>query len=195
MKKIIGVTGNMGTGKSTLAKELSKHCHLHIIELDDLRRYALWESNEPHHVKLRENLAQLFQIEIKCTWISREQFTSKLFSSPESLHAYSSIATPVLHQDTLRNINSTHINTLIVWAWLLEEGYTQFVNSFVILVSCQHERLNQETSDTNLTQRRILEPSHESRLYSARNIKIIEFDNSNNMNTKLIKHLVSKINE
>jgi dephospho-CoA kinase len=195
MKKIIGITGNMGTGKSTLAKELAKACPLHIIELDDLRRYALWESTESHHIELRKNLAELFQLELKDTWMDRELFTDILFASSKNLKNYSAIATPILYQDTQIKIKSQDSNTLVVWAWLLEEGYTQFLNSFVILTYCKTERLTQALSDTNLTQRRSLEPSYESRLAFAKDIEIFEFDNSDDMNMQLVQNLVSKINE
>lgn len=195
MKKVIGITGNMGTGKSTLAKELSKITSLHTIELDDLRRYALWQSNEIHHIKLRQKLAHLFNLEIKNTWINREIFTEVLFSSPQNLKSYSDIATPVLYQDTKNKIDSQDINTLVVWAWLLEEGYIKLLNSFVILTSSKKERLTQELSDTNLTQRRSLEPSYQSRLSFNNDIEIFEFDNSDDLNYELINTIVSKINE
>ena len=63
------------------------------------------------------------------------------------------------------------------------------------MTSSKKERLTQELSDTNLTQRRSLEPSYQSRLSFNNDIEIFEFDNSDDLNYELINTIVSKINE
>lgn len=194
MRKIFGIAGNMGTGKSTLVKELAKYCHLNIIELDDLRRYALWESIEPKHVNLRQQLAGVFNLDLTNGWLDRDKFTKTLFSSPENLDKYRIIATCGLKADTQEKIESTSLHTAVVWAWLLEEHYTDLLNSFVILTYSFQERLLEALDTENLKQRRSLEPTYSSRLLYKNKFEIIEFDNSAKLNHQAIQILAEKIN-
>lgn len=148
---IFGITGVMGSGKTTLVHNLQKrflaqNTPLHIIELDDIRRYALWASIEPRHVELRQKLVKAFSLvgQGEHCLLDRHEFGSFLFENEHNLFIYSCIATPVLKLDVKNKIDSItqqdHLDKgmyiAIVWAQLLEEGYEEFINSFVIINSC-----------------------------------------------------------
>ena len=195
MNKTFGIAGNMGTGKSTLAKAFAELIQLQVVELDDLRRYALWDSSEVHHKELRQKLAYVFDLALFDGWLDRKEFTKTLFSSSQNLNLYSKIATPLLIQDTQNLIDTSNQHCAIVWAWLLEEGYSSLLDSFVILTHCSEERLTKELDNDSLIQRRSLEPTFESRLAYSKTIPIIEFDNSGTLNRALILKIVEKINE
>ncbi len=141
----------MGSGKTTLAhnlqrRMLTRNTPLQIIELDDVRRFALWDSNLPHHVELRRKLASSFnlaEVGENCR-LDRFEFGSLLFESERNLFIYSCLATPVLKLDVKNQIDKIieqdtldrGVYIAIVWAQLLEEGYEEFINSFVVINNC-----------------------------------------------------------
>jgi len=179
--KTIGITGHLGVGKSTLAQRLVKHCDFAIIELDDVRRHALWESLEPQHVLLRKQLADAFNIGLEQSFMNRELLTSIIFQNYENLQKYSRIATPVLKQDVREKIKN---NSFVVWAWFLEETYTDITNSFTILVKRSVETIPE------MSARQRLEPLYSSKLQYQENFDIMEYNpTQDNFN-----FLVDKIN-
>lgn len=159
----IGITGALGSGKSTLAHKIkTNNPHYHIIEVDDLRRYVLWESLEEEHLSLREQLCHAFHLPV----FDRVIFTDLIFSSIENLSLYRSIMTPVL-----KNMVQQHITQynycIVVWAYLIEEQYVDMVN-IVYLTSCPFhvikDRLSISNEDSHLHQRFVFEPSYQSRI-------------------------------
>jgi MoaA/NifB/PqqE/SkfB family radical SAM enzyme/dephospho-CoA kinase len=148
MNIVFGITGNLGTGKSSLAIDLQSYwstqgTELKIIELDDVRRYALWKSTQLHHIQLRKDLAKELNIlsEGEFHWLNRKAFTELIFSSKEMLDNYANIATPIFMYDIQKDISSENLDAVIVWAHLLEENYEQLLTSSVILTDCSSETI------------------------------------------------------
>ena len=148
MKIVFGITGNLGTGKSSLAIDLQAYWatqgkELKIIELDDVRRYALWKSTQLHHIQLRKDLAKELNIpsESEFHWLNRKAFTELIFSSKEMLDNYANVATPVFIYDIKKDIGSENLDAVIVWAHLLEENYEQLLTSSVIITDCSSETI------------------------------------------------------
>lgn len=205
---VYGITGSLGVGKSSLAKELRYHwncihdSYLYIIELDDIRRYVLWESIDNEHVALRIELAKLFSLtpRTEYAWLERSEFTRILFSSKKKLQDYSLIATPVLKAYVQKEIKK-HPYCLLVWAYLIEEDYLSLINKFTLLVNTPAhivlKRFYQVFSEDNLQnydvmQRIIIEPSYESRLIylQQQNINHYEYNNDDHFDKHSIQKLV-----
>jgi dephospho-CoA kinase len=143
MNIVFGITGSLGAGKTSLAVDLQSYWatqgkQLKIIELDDVRRYALWNSSQKHHIQLRKDLAKKLNIqsETEFHWLNRKMFTELIFSSREMLDVYAEIATPIFIADIEKNIKSEDLDVVIVWAHLLEENYDVLLNSSVIITDC-----------------------------------------------------------
>lgn len=190
MNKIIGITGTLGSGKSTFAHYLKQsNPSLHILELDDIRRYALWHSQEPHHILLRQKLASAFNLKHVNPYymLDRKHTTECIFQDTHSLSLYSAIATPILQQDISHYIQQHKGTFVIVWAYLLEEHYDAFINGSVFIVDCElsliNERLlqqNDNLSKQDILKRKSIEPTYENKVQLAlqRNIEFIEVKNT-----------------
>lgn len=140
---VFGITGNLGSGKSSLAIDLQSYWatqnkQLNIVELDDIRRYALWKSTENHHIQLRKDLSKALKIssDSNLYWLDRKEFTELIFSDRKILDIYVDIATQVLMYDIKKIINLEKLDTVIVWAHLLEENYDKLLTGSVIITDC-----------------------------------------------------------
>lgn len=139
---VFGITGILGAGKSTLAKKMvpnwtKQYRSLEIIEVDDIRRYALWVSNESTHADMRKELGKAFNLSTGSLqyWLNRKELTDKIFEKKENLELFSKITTPVFKRDVEKKIKSNNLDKAIVWAMLLEEGYDNLINSVIMLVN------------------------------------------------------------
>lgn len=190
-RKIFGMTGNLGSGKSTLSLYLQKLWewdgkHLSIIEIDTIRRYALWTSCLSHHIQLRRDLGQIFNLATigKNHWIERDEFTNLIFSSMDSLNLYRSIANPVFFFDVNQHLNRTSADCIIVWTYLLEEKYHQFINSMITISYVSTQTWSQRFISDHLAfsevQKRInFEPTIEERINLC-NIDQLDYELFNN---------------
>lgn len=188
---IFGITGNLGAGKSTLSQLLipiwKKHGQqLIVIEVDEVRRNALWNSTQIHHIQLRYDLAQLFSLttESENHWINREIFTTMIFSNAENLKKYSALVTPIFHYDIKNIISSTQYDIAIVWTYLVEEKYDSLLNSSIVFINEQSFVSNED----NYLQNRISLQIHDiERLtsYQEKNIPYIHITDHSFFPTQL----------
>lgn len=93
--KLIGLTGGMGSGKSTIA-EIFKTLHVPVYDSDARARTLMNTSPE-----LREHIQGLFGPEAYTTdqGINRAYIASKVFKDPELLRQLNAIVHPAVFQD------------------------------------------------------------------------------------------------
>lgn len=164
---IFGITGRLGSGKSELAQNLLKYTpNLTIVELDEVRRYALWRSSEDHHCHLRQKLAAAFDLATfgDLFWLERDKFTERCFQTEQDLDIYRNIAFPILYADVKKKIKSP---TVIVWAYLLEEHYYPLLTGPVLITDCSTDEVFRRIgiADTvNIDKRMVHEPTLAQRI-------------------------------
>jgi MoaA/NifB/PqqE/SkfB family radical SAM enzyme/dephospho-CoA kinase len=208
MNIVFGITGNLGTGKSTLANSLKSYWQnqgksLQIIEIDDVRRLALWQSVQPHHIQLRKDLAEKFGLKTESEnfWLDRKVFTDVIFSSQDALQDYSEIATPFLKYDVQSALSKAQTDVVIVWSLLLEENYSQLLNSSIIITDCSEQTVfsrlspsiqsGNDLSYAELNQRIKLQPGVDSRILLAKKkeLSFLVQNTENTIDEKILKEL------
>lgn len=204
---IWGIAGSLGAGKTTLAKSLTQYFSnpIHVIEVDDIRRYILWFSVESEHIQLRKKLGNFFQINTveEEHWLNREAFTHLIFSSEQLLNSFSQIATPIIKKHIHRMLkeNDDYQDIFLVWNYLVEEHYTDFVNQFVILMDTQPniilERLEKQDDKAlnTISQRLALQPSIESRIQilKEKDIPFVVFNNDEDLYCEQFSQILKDI--
>lgn len=125
--KIIGVTGGIGAGKSTVLSILQQEYHAYIVESDRVAHW-LMEPGQPAY----EQIIDAFPEEILDSEgkIHRGKLGSRVFQSPKQLRCLNGIVHPEVKRWILDSIASCremgNINYFIVEAALLiEDGYTE----------------------------------------------------------------------
>lgn len=138
---VLGISGPLAAGKSYLATRLVAHLNTlgvsnHLISLDLLRRYVLWESLHPDHIYLRQQLGMSFNLALDpdTLLLPRYEFTQLLFSNPDYMARYRSLATPTLYKETKNLLKPSTVN-ILEWTFLEEEGYGTLLTHPVIHVT------------------------------------------------------------
>lgn len=195
---VFGITGKLGTGKSSLAKALQNYDDsIVIIELDDVRRYALWQSIEPRHIQLRKDLATAFNFPIHGTssWINRDNFTQTIFSSETNLQLYRSIATPFLQYDVSQKIIDLNKKYALCWTYLFEEKYDFLINSAVIYTQCSQQTIDERMVYDFTDNRLSFDHSIEKPLCNNLSFVVYENDKEEFENLEVLLSMISeKIN-
>lgn len=205
--RIWGIAGALGSGKTTLAKSLPQYFSnpIQVIEIDDVRRYILWFSVEKEHIELREKLGRVFNVKTVGDehWLNRETFTHLIFSSSKLLSSFSKIMTPFIknHIDRMLSENKDHQDVFLVWNYLIEESYTDFVNQFIILIDTKTDiildRLEKEQDNAfnTISQRLALQPSIESRIHTLKenNIPFVIFNNDDDLYCEQFSQILKDI--
>lgn len=143
---LIGITGGIGSGKSYVTKKfvflnaLNSNLSVNYIDMDDIGRYILKESNEPLHISIREKIAHTFGRNLlKDGKIDVSALLVYLFDDPETRSFRSDfekiMAEPIMHMLRKKLLNMTGI-IFINSALFVEANICSFVNNNLIIVDC-----------------------------------------------------------
>tara|TARA_Y100001960_G_scaffold302061_1_gene352711 strand:- start:63193 stop:64329 length:1137 start_codon:yes stop_codon:yes gene_type:complete len=143
-QKIFGITGIMGSGKSWLANQLveyseNKEIKVHNIELDDIAKEILYDSDKPAHLKIRKKLEERFGT------LDKAEIAKKVFSNKEHLGFINELVRKPLLIELRNRIKGLKGVVLVNAAILIESNMLSLVNNNVIMVS-----VNDETRFDNL---------------------------------------------
>lgn len=137
-QKIFGITGIMGSGKSWLANQLveyseNKEIKVHNIELDDIAKEILYDSDKPAHLKIRKKLEERFGT------LDKSEIAKKVFSNKEHLGFINELVRKPLLIELRNRIKGLKGVILVNAAILIESNMLSLVNNNVIMVSVNNE--------------------------------------------------------
>ena len=133
---IIGVTGNTGAGKSTVANILREKLKIKVLNADKIARQALHKKN------VRNALVMAFGSSVITNYkISRKNLAHVAFSSPSNVKKLNSITHPTIRKEIIRQMK----NNIIIDAPLLIEGGFYKKCDYVILVKCNTNKILKRT--------------------------------------------------
>ncbi len=120
MKKVIGVTGSIGSGKSygmlifeKICKE--KQVNAIFLDVDDIRRNILDKEK-----------------------INREQLNQKIYNNKNEMKEYKKFINPKIKSELKEQINKNNGIIFIEWALLIEDKLYDIVDS-IIMFYCQED--------------------------------------------------------
>lgn len=191
LEMIIGITGSIGSGKTTIAKLFSKH-HFNRIDADEIAHELLKNS------KIKNKIIKEFGNEIldKQKNIDRKKLGSIVFNENDNLKKLNSIMHHVIINKIKNQINKIQNkcgnNTkIIIDAPLLFETETEDVFDKIIVVKTKKEnifkRLNKKFS------KRQIENILKQQMPLEEKAKRADFVIENNGNLKEIKKQVKEI--
>ena len=118
MKKVIGITGSIGSGKSYVVDIFKKICkekkiNAIFLDVDDIRRNILDKEN-----------------------VDRNQLNHKIYNDENAMEKYKKFINPKIKKYLNEKISKHDGFIFIEWALLLEDNLYDLVDS-VIMIYCQ----------------------------------------------------------
>ena len=147
MNRLIGITGGMSSGKTTLSKELIKINKDYIyIDIDNFRR-GLYQNKE-YISELKEQIKELKKYE-KIDSIILNKY---IYSSEEDMKKYKSILYKYLFKEIDKYQNKT---ILIDWALILNDNLENYFDKIIYLDISKEIRLDR-LKESDLSKEEIL---------------------------------------
>lgn len=180
MKKVIGITGSIGSGKSFAVDIFKKICKEKkisaiFLDVDDIRRNILEKEN-----------------------IDRTQLNQKIYNDENAMKEYKQYINPKIKEYLNDKIAQNDRVIFIEWALLLEDDLYDFVDS-IIMVYCPKEiqikRLeNGDLGKEEVIKRINLQLTNKQKMEKIKRIKKEFFiiDTSNNPNEKEYEEILRK---
>lgn len=134
MNKLIGITGMMGSGKTTIAKELLKqHPDFIYIDVDEFRRNKLKEK------KYQQDLKQKIKKLVHEPLLSQPVLNSYIYSNQEYMNAYKE----VLYQHLFKYIAKVEEKTILLdWALIYTDHLENHFDKIIYVKTTKKTRLS-----------------------------------------------------
>lgn len=161
---IIGITGEIGSGKSTLSNQIKERCkniECHNIDLDVIGHQILSNLHEPMYVKIRNTLVDVFGETILDNKgnINRKSLGDIVFNDPEKLNKLNEIMYDPMLVRIKREMYGKKGLILLNGSLLVEANLLSLCNNNVILLHCipdEHlKRLKERGYDQDKIDRRM----------------------------------------
>lgn len=139
---VLGLTGNIGCGKSSLSNIFREDYNIDIIDADIISREIM--SNN----KLLEEVFQVFGEDVKDKdgTLNRKKLASIVFSDDKKLIALNDITHPAIKNEIkrrIKDIENKGRNIVIVDAALLIEGkFLDLIDKLIVITCDEKEQLN-----------------------------------------------------
>src|SRR5512133_157670 len=159
---IIGVTGEIGTGKSFLSKSFlelgEKHkIETHHIDLDVIGHQILEDLTEPQYVKIRSQIIGTFGNEIADPdgMINRKKLGQAVFNDAKALTKLNAFLKKPILVRLKRELYGKSGLIILNSALLIETGTVNVCNNNVILLECSKETQEERLLERGLTKAQI----------------------------------------
>ncbi|HAR64148.1 MAG TPA: hypothetical protein DF296_03575 [Candidatus Margulisbacteria bacterium] len=175
MKKVLGITGNMASGKSYTCNELAqiaanKNIPFHIIDVDKVRRNILQFSNSCNHMELRKKIAGTLQLGLSLSnQLPGNMIGEVIFSDSQKRKKYENLINPEIKKELQLLIQPLNGLIIVEWAMLIEDKMLNLVDYNLVLITCannirMHRLKNSDLSLRQLQKRIQCQPADTDRI-------------------------------
>ncbi len=150
-KRVIGITGNIGCGKTTTAR-MFETLGAKLISADEIGHLLLQEK------KVKNRLTRIFDSSIldEGGCIKRENLREIVFSDKKSLEQLNSLLHPLILKEVKKNIKACDDGIILLEAaLLLETGWECLVDKILVVTSSRQTQLRRIRKGTDFTPQEI----------------------------------------
>lgn len=125
---IVGITGNIGSGKTTVAKIFKKYGY-YVIDADKIGHEVL---NGQAYKKILENFGE--RVLNKDKKVDRRKLANIVFNDEKKLNTLTQITLPLIMRDILEEIkNKNDKNIVLDAALIIESGLSSLVDKLIVV--------------------------------------------------------------
>ena len=192
--KVIGLTGNIGCGKTTVSR-MFEDLGAEVIEADRIGHQLLEKE------KIKKRVVGIFTERVLNGKgnISRKKLRNLVFKDKEKLEKLNSILHPLMVKEIKKKIKASRSNLIVIdAAVLLEAGWDSLVNKVLVVSAPHHTQLKRIKDQTNFSPAEI-KGIMEAQLPQSEKINradfVIENEGSVNKTREQVRKIWEKLNE
>lgn len=141
---VIGITGGVGAGKSSVLKALEEHCNCRLVLADDVGN-KVKEPGEKCYLQIVKLLGT--DILEEDLTINKGKMAAKIFADPEILEQVNAVIHPAVEEYILQEIENEKKKQkadvfFLEAALLIEAGYTGYLDELWYIYSEKNVRIN-----------------------------------------------------
>jgi len=192
--KVIGLTGNIGCGKTTVA-HMFEDLEVEVIEADRIGHQLLEKE------KIKKRVVSIFTDSVLNGKgnISRKKLRNLVFKDKRKLELLNSILHPLMVKEIKKKIRMSRSNLIVVdAAVLLEAGWDSLVDKILVVTTPYHTQLKRVKDQSDFSPVEI-KGIMEAQLPQSEKIKradfVIENDGSIDKTREQVRKIWEKLNE
>lgn len=188
MSKVIGITGGIGSGKSTVSRILAEKLNAPILDADKISRQAM---NSPEIIlKIKQFFGEI--IFDNPDLINREKLSNIVFSNEEKLLELNKIIHPYVMKEIANKVNELKEDNeyVLLDVPLPNEDFINLSNKIVVVVANEENRITRVMKRSNLSKDAV-KKRIAKQMNTDNYIKLADFVIKNNGN---LEELEEKIN-
>ncbi len=136
--RILGVTGGIGAGKSTVSGLLQRNYGAEIIDTDKISR-KIYEIGAPAYEKVLAQFGREYLREDGS--IDRKKLAGLVFTDEEALKRLNAIAHPAIQEEVERRLAQAKGLAVVDGALLIEAGFYRLVDKLLLVTADMEVRL------------------------------------------------------
>lgn len=192
---IVGLTGGIGSGKSTIAKLFASLPNVVVYIADDEAKKLMNSSN-----KIKDNLIKEFGLKTYLNNKLQTDFLSKIvFNNPEKLAKLNAIVHPEVKSHFLNFVHKTASKNLIIYenAILFESKSNTYCDLIITVFSPLSERIHRVANRDNCSEATVLKKiknqlNEDSKLLRSHYVIYNETAENNNNQVNFIYNILTK---
>ena len=150
MSKVIGITGGIGSGKSTVSRILAEKLNAPILDADKISRQAM---NSPEIIlKIKQFFGEV--IFDNPDLINREKLSNIVFSNEKKLLELNKIIHPYVMKEIANKVNELKEDNeyVLLDVPLPNEDFINLSNKIVVVVANEENRIKRVMKRSNLSE-------------------------------------------
>ncbi len=144
---VVGVTGSIGTGKSTFAQLLTENGGTYI-DADQLAKNLMKPDREAYDAVVEEFGPEILDEEGQ---IDNEALADRVFQDPDNLDKLEAIVHPLVIESISEQIRNTESTYYVVEAALLFESDMDELCNWVVVVTAPRESVHERLKDRGIS--------------------------------------------
>ena len=158
---IIGVTGGVGAGKSTVLEILKKECRARLIFCDDVAR-DLQKSGGASYDAIVKYFGEEILLDGPGSEIDRKALAKTVFNNDEKLKALNSLTHPLVKEEVMHLINKYYAEDpdapiAVEAALLIEAGYRNILDEIWCVIADDEVRIKRLMESRGYSRQRALD--------------------------------------